>query len=170
MSQRLLNLAGFSVCLSMMAFALYSQYVDGLIPCPLCVFQRFAVIGTGLVFLAAAIHDPRRLGKRIYAAMIAVVAGAGIAVAGRHLWLQSLPADQVPSCGPGLEYILDAFPLTQALSMIFEGSGECAVVDWTFAGLSMPAWVLIALLFLGAAGVWNTLRPGVRQTVDCGKY
>lgn len=170
MSQRLLNLAGFSACVSMMAFALYSQHVDGLNPCPLCVFQRFAVIGTGLVFLAAAIHDPRRLGKRIYAAMIAVVAGAGIAVASRHLWLQSLPPDQLPSCGPGLEYILDAFPLTQALSMIFEGSGECAVVDWTFAGLSMPAWVLIALLFLGAAGVWNNLRPGARQAVDCGKY
>jgi len=169
-SQKLLNLAGFLACASMMAFALYSQHVDGLNPCPLCVFQRFAVIGTGLVFLAAAIHDPRRLGKRIYAAMIAVVAGAGIAVASRHLWLQSLPADQVPSCGPGLDYILDAFPLTQALSMIFAGSGECAVVDWTFFGLSMPAWVLIALLFLGAAGTFNNLRPDTRQAERSGKY
>ncbi|MCZ6687451.1 MAG: disulfide bond formation protein B, partial [Gammaproteobacteria bacterium] len=107
---------------------------------------------------------------RIYAAMIAVVAGAGIAVASRHLWLQSLPADQVPSCGPGLDYILDAFPLTQALSMIFAGSGECAVVDWTFFGLSMPAWVLIALLFLGAAGTFNNLRPDTRQAERSGKY
>ena len=162
MSQRLLNLAGFLACVSMMAFALYSQHVNGLNPCPLCVFQRFAVIGIGLVLLTAAIHDPGRLGKRIYAAMIMVVASGGVAVASRHLWLQSLPPDQVPVCGPGLEYILDAFPLTQALSMIFEGSGECAVVDWSFAGLSMPAWVLISLLFLGAAGIFNNLRPSTR--------
>ncbi|MCH8959593.1 MAG: disulfide bond formation protein B [Proteobacteria bacterium] len=161
-SPRVANLAGFLACVSMMAFALYSQHVDGLDPCPLCVFQRFAVIGVGLVFLVAAIHDPGRLGKRIYAGMIVVVAGSGIGVASRHLWLQSLPPDQVPVCGPGLEYILDAFPLTQALSMIFEGSGECAVVDWSFAGLSMPAWVLIALLFLGAAGTFNNLRPSTR--------
>ncbi|MCH7893769.1 MAG: disulfide bond formation protein B [Proteobacteria bacterium] len=168
--QRRLNLAGFLACASMMAFALYSQHVMGLNPCPLCVFQRFAVIGIGLVFLAAAIHDPGRPGKRIYAALVVVIAAGGIAVASRHLWLQSLPPDQVPSCGPGLDYILDAFPLTQAMSMIFAGSGECAVVDWTLFGLSMPAWVLIALLFLGAAGTFNNLRPDTRQAERSGKY
>ncbi len=159
-SQRSVNLAGFLVCLLMMAYALYSQHIDGLNPCPLCVFQRFAVIGLGLIFIVAAIHDPARLGKRIYAVMIVAVAAGGIAVAGRHLWLQSLPPDQVPSCGPPLDYILDVFPLAQALSMIFEGSGECATVDWTFLGLSMPAWVLISLLFLGVAGTLNNLRRG----------
>lgn len=169
-SQRNVNLAGFLVCALMMAFALYSQHIGGLNPCPLCVFQRIAVIGLGLVFLAAAIHDPARLGKRIYAGIIVVIAAGGIAVAGRHLWLQSLPPDQVPTCGPPLDYILDAFPLAQALSMIFEGSGECAVVDWTFAGLSMPAWVLISLLFLGAAGTFNNFRPGTPQAVDHGTY
>ena len=169
-SQRSVNLAGFLVCLMMMAFALYSHHVDGLNPCPLCVFQRFAVIGLGLVFLAAAIHDPARLGKRIYGAMIVVIAAGGIVVAGRHLWLQSLPPDQIPSCGPGLDYILDAFPFTQALSMIFEGSGECAVVDWTFIGLSMPAWVLISLLFLGVARTFNSFRPHTPLAIDCGRF
>ncbi|MCZ6826034.1 MAG: disulfide bond formation protein B [Gammaproteobacteria bacterium] len=169
-SQRSVNLAGFLVCLMMMAFALYSQHVDGLNPCPLCVFQRFAVIGLGLAFLAAAIHDPARLGKRIYGAMIVVIAAGGIVVAGRHLWLQSLPPDQIPSCGPGLDYILDAFPFTQALSMIFEGSGECATVDWTFIGLSMPAWVLIFLLFLGVAGTFNNFRPHTPLAIDSGRF
>jgi disulfide bond formation protein DsbB len=169
-SQRLVNLAGFLACASMMAFALYSQHVGGLDPCPLCVLQRFSVIGLGLIFLIATIHDPGRLGKRIYAAMIVVVASGGIAVAGRHLWLQSLPPDQVPSCGPGLEYILDAFPLKEAFSMIFKGSGECAEVHWTFLGLSMPGWVLVSLLLLGAAGIYNNLRPSQPQAGDSEKY
>ena len=169
-SQRIVNLAGFLVCALMMAFALYSQHIGGLNPCPLCVFQRIAVIGLGLVFLAAAIHDPARLGKRIYGAMIVVIAAGGIVVAGRHLWLQSLPADQVPTCLPPLDYILDVFPLAQALSMIFEGSGECAVVDWTFIGLSMPAWVLISLLFLGVAGTFNNFRPHTPSAIDSGRF
>ena len=162
MNRRIVNLAGFLACAAMMAFALYSQHVNGLNPCPLCVFQRVAVIGLGVIFLLAALHDPGGLGRKIYAALMAVVAASGMAVSGRHLWLQSLPPDQVPSCGPDLGYMLDAFPLAEALSMIFKGSGECAEVHWTFLGLSLPAWVLISLLFLGVAGVWNNCRqrPG----------
>jgi disulfide bond formation protein DsbB len=76
---------------------------------------------------------------------------------GRHVWLQHLPADQVPSCGPGLDYILERFPLGEALRLVFSGSGECAATDWLFLGLSMPAWVLIALAVLGG-GVCNNLR------------
>ncbi len=159
MNRRMLNLAGFLACAAMMAFALFSQHVNGLDPCPLCIFQRVAVISLGVIFLLAALHDPGRMGGRIYAALMAVVAASGMAVSGRHLWLQSLPPDQVPSCGPGLEYMLDVFPLAEALSMIFKGSGECAEVH-SFLGVSFPAWVLISLLFLGTAGTINNLRSG----------
>ncbi|MCZ6559918.1 MAG: disulfide bond formation protein B [Gammaproteobacteria bacterium] len=154
----MVNLAGFLACAAMMAFALYSQHVDGLDPCPLCIFQRVAVIGLGVIFLLVALHDPERLGGRIYAALMAVVATSGMAVSGRHLWLQSLPPDQVPSCGPDLDYMLDVFPLAEVLSMIFKGSGECAEVHWTLLGLSLPAWVLLSLLVLGTAGTWNNWR------------
>ena len=87
-----------------------------------------------------------------------MAAGAGIGVAGRHVWLQNLPPDQVPSCGPGFDYIIDSFPLSEALQLIFTGSGECASVDWQFLGWSMPAWVVISVTVVGLFGLWNNLR------------
>lgn len=156
--KRAINFAGFIACVLMMAYALYSQYVGGLEPCPLCIFQRVAVIALGIVFLIAAIHKPARVGGRIYAALILLSAAAGAAVAGRHVYLQSLPPDQVPACGPGLGYMLDAFPMLQTLKMVFSGSGECANIDWSFLGLSMPAWVLICFVIFGVGGIWNSAR------------
>ena len=111
-----------------------------------------------MVFLLAAAHHPSGWGRSVYAGLLFLVAGAGISVAGRHVWLQNLPADKVPSCGPGFDYIIDSFPLADALKLIFSGSGECASIDWLFLGLSMPAWTLIAFLSVGAFGIWNNLR------------
>ncbi len=155
---RQLNLAAFIACAGMIAYALYAEHVLMLIPCPLCVFQRIAVIGLALVFLLAAAHHPSGWGRRVYAGLVLLVAGAGIGVAGRHVWLQNLPPDKVPSCGPGFDYIIDSFPLADALKLIFSGSGECASIDWLFLGLSMPAWTLIAFLSVGVFGIWNNLR------------
>jgi len=155
---RQLNIAGFLACVGMMAYALYAEHVLMLMPCPLCVFQRMAVISLGIVFLLAAIHNPAGIGRRIYAVLIFIAAGAGVGVAGRHVWLQNLPPDKVPSCGPGFDYIIDSFPLSDALSLIFTGSGECASIDWQFLGLTMPTWVVIAVLTVGVVGMWNNLR------------
>ena len=142
----------------MMAYALYAEHVLFLMPCPLCVFERMAVIALGIVFLAAAIHNPAGGGRRIYSFLVFAVAATGVGIAGRHVWLQNLPADEVPACGPGFDYIIDAFPLSDALKMIFTGSGECATIDWVFLGLSMPAWGLISLVALACLGLWNNLR------------
>lgn len=158
---RQLNFAGFVACAGMMAYALYAEHVLMLMPCPLCVFERMATISLGVVFLTVALHNPKDWGRRVYAGLLLVSAGAGIGVAGRHVWLQNLPPEDVPSCGPGFDYIIDSFPLSDALSLIFTGSGECASIDWVFLGLSMPAWVLISLLVLGSLGVWNNLRKVV---------
>lgn len=157
-NKRLLNLAGFLACVGMMGFALYAQYVLYLEPCPLCVFQRIATILTGFVFLAAFLQNPGQLGSRIYAALLFLTAGFGVGVAVWHVRLQNMPASEVPSCGPGFEYIMDNFALFDALSMIFEGSGECAEVAWRLLGLSMPSWVIVGLGGLLVAGVWNNLR------------
>ena len=157
-NRRLLNLAGFLACAGMMGFALYAQYVLLLDPCPLCVFQRVATISLGLVFLLAFLHDAGNVGSKIYAALIAVTAGFGVGVAGWHVRLQNMPQDEVPSCGPGFEYIMDNFALFDALSLIFKGSGECADVVWRLLGLSMPSWVVIGLGGLGVAGIWNNFR------------
>jgi len=146
-------------CLGLLASALYFQFVGGLEPCPLCISQRIMVLAVTLVMLAAVLHNPGRLGTRVYAIAGALVALAGASVSGRHVWLQHLPADQVPACGPGLEYMFSHLPLSATLKAMLTGTGECAKVDWTLLGLSMPAWVLIC--FLGLAGwslaqYWNT--------------
>lgn len=136
---------GFVMCVVMMSTALfYFQGFLGLEPCPLCILQRVVVISLGLVLLVAAIHGPSGWGNRIYGALIMLVAGTGVAIAARHVWLQSLPPDQVPECGPTLDYLLEAFPLSKALQLVLHGSGECAKVEWQLFGLSIPGWTLIA--------------------------
>ena len=157
-SRRIVNLAGFAACAAMMGFALYAQYGLLLDPCPLCIFQRIAVIALGFVFLVAAIHDPAGAGRKAYAVLLAIVAASGVAVAGWHVRMQNLPPDELPSCGPGLDYMLESFPLGEALRMVFTGSGECGEVLWRFLGLSMPAWVLIGVGTLGIVGAWNGFR------------
>lgn len=152
------NLAGMLGCMGLMIYALYAQHVLGLEPCPLCIFQRVAVIGLGLVFGLAALQAPGTTGRRIYAVLLVLVAAAGMGVSGRHLWLQSLPPERVPACGPGLEYMLESFPLREMLQTVLSGSGECAQVDWSFLGLAMPAWVLISVAALGVFGAWNNWR------------
>ena len=158
---RQLNIAGFLVCSGMMAYALYAEHQLLLEPCPLCVFERMSVTALGIVFLIAALQNPQGMGRRFYAFLIVLAAGAGMGVASRHLWLQNLPADKVPSCGPGFDYIIDSFPLSDALKLIFSGSGECATVDWLWLGLSMPAYVLIGAAFMGGFGIWANLRKVV---------
>ena len=157
-NKRILNSLGALSCAGMMGFALFAQHVLLLEPCPLCILQRIATILIGLVFLATALHNPGPIGGRIYAGFITLFAAFGVGVAGWHVRLQNLPPDEVPSCGPGLEYMVENFPLKDALSMIFQGSGECAEVAWRLLGLSMPTWVVIGLSGLCIAGVWNNLR------------
>ncbi len=158
-SKRVLNLAGFLSCAGMMAYALYAQYQLFLDPCPLCILQRVAVIGMGVIFLLLAVHNPRSgWARRIYLGLFGLSVLGGIIVAGRHVWLQHLPPDKVPSCGPGLGYMLDTFPLAETLKKVFTGSGECASIDWSFLGLSMPTWVVIGIAGLAIGGFWNNLR------------
>lgn len=161
---RVANLALAGACAGLMGYALYAQYGLGLEPCPLCIFQRVAVMALGVTFLLAALHGAGPIGRRTWALPIGVVALAGAGVAGRHLWLQTLPPERVPACGPGLDFMLEAFPLTEVLDTVLRGSGECATVDWRFLGLAMPAWVLFALATLGVAGVALNLLAGRRRT------
>lgn len=154
--RRLWNLAGVVAVVGLMSYALFAQYVQGYEACPLCIFQRIALIVVGIVLLVAALHAPR--GARVYGVLGLVAAAVGIGIAGRHLYLQSLPPDAVPACGPGLDYLFEAFPLTEMIRMVFTGSGECAEVNWSFLGLSMPGWVLIWFVILGALAILANWR------------
>ena len=151
-------LAGFVVCAALMGFALYAQYVMYLDPCPLCIFQRIAVCVMGVFFLVGGLHAPKRQATRaVYATLITVGGLWGIATAGRHLWLQSLPASEVPACGPGLGYLFDAFPFMKMLKLAFTGSGECAKIE-PILGLPMPAWTLLWFIILIGWAVMATRR------------
>lgn len=158
-SSRLVNLTVFAGCVMMMAVALYFQHVMGLEPCILCITQRVMVISIGAIALVAAIHNPGATGVKVYGAATVVAALGGAAIAIRQLWLQSLPPDQVPACGPSLEYILDVFPLAEALEMILLGDGNCAEVLWTLFGISIPGWTLVAFVGLTVIGVFQFVRP-----------
>lgn len=151
-------LLGALVCAGLMGFALYAQYGLQLEPCPLCVLQRVAVIACGVVFLLGAIHNPGRIGSAIYSLLVVLCAAGGAAVAARHVWLQSLPPDQVPACGAGLSYMLETMPFTDVLATVLRGDGNCAVIEWRFLDLSMPAWTLVFFLTFAVAGVVLTRR------------
>jgi disulfide bond formation protein DsbB len=158
MNSRAANSLGAFACAALLAYAYYAQFVMHLEPCPLCIFQRVGVFAIGVFFAAAALHDPVSWGRRAYAALLALAAGATIGVAARQLYIQSLPPDAVPACGASLDFMLKVFPLTDVLVKVLTGSGECAKVNWRFLGLAMPAWVLIAAVALGAFGLWANLR------------
>ncbi|MEJ8567482.1 disulfide bond formation protein B [Elongatibacter sediminis] len=145
-------------CVSVLAYALYVQHVEFLDPCPLCVLQRVAFVWIGVFALMAAIHGPGPTGRAFYGALVMLGAAAGAVIAGRHVWLQGLPPDQVPDCGMGLNYMLDTMPFAEVMAQVFYGSGECATIDWTFMGLSMPSWTLICYIGLGVITLGVVVR------------
>jgi len=153
------NLCVVLCCASLLGFALYNQYVDYLDPCPLCIFQRLAFFWMGTFALLAVIHNPGRSGQRIYAWLLVSGAILGASIAARHVWLQNLSAEKIPECGPGLNYMLENFPLTEVLSTVLHGSGSCAEVKWSFIGMSMPMWTLFWYVGLGLLTLWVMYRP-----------
>jgi protein dithiol:quinone oxidoreductase len=149
-SRRSGNALGLVACAGLMGYALFAQYVLGLAPCPLCIFQRIATILTGILFLIATLHNPRTTGARVYGALIGLAALGGVLISARHIWIQAQPPGTVAACGADLNYLMEIMPVTDVVTKVLTGSGECGQIDWTFLGLSMPWWVAISLSVLGA--------------------
>jgi len=158
LSSRALFFVGFLFCAAMLSIAAYFQMVDHLEPCPLCILQRVFALFVGVTLLLAVLHNPSQLGIRLYGVLAGLVALVGASISARHVWLQNLPEDQVPSCGPGLNFMLDNFPLGEAIELVMRGSGECAEVLWTFMGLSIPAWTLAAFMALATLSLAQVFR------------
>ena len=155
LSTRVMFTAGAVVCAALLAFAYVLQYVQGLEPCPLCLVQRAFFYLVLVVLAAGALHAPQSFrGKAVYASLAFLFAVGGAAVASRQVWLQHLPADRVPQCGPDLAYMLENFPLSRTLEKLFTGTGECAVVDWSFLGLSIAGWSLVWFAALALYALW----------------
>ena len=158
LTRRQVNWLGAGVAAAALAFAFYAQYGLDLVPCHLCVFQRVTMAALGVSFLVAALFS-RPGGPGILSAVLIGIAGlATIATAGRHAWIQAQPAGSVPACGADLAFMMDLFPLTDVIMKVFKAGGECAKVDWSLLGLSMPAWVLVIAVAMTAAGVLVNLR------------
>lgn len=145
-------------CAAAMGFALYAQHGLGLEPCPLCIFQRVGIMVTGGLAALVALINPQRLAAKLAGMLVALAALAGGAVSAWHVYLQHLPKDQVPACGPGLDFMLETLPLSQVLATVLKGSGECAEIGWTFLGQSMPFWTGLLFVALIAGVLWNTFR------------
>jgi disulfide bond formation protein DsbB len=158
-----LNLAGALICFGMVGYAIYTEKFQGLLPCPLCMFQRVCIGALGLVFLIAALHRAKSVGSVVYGVLIFLAAGAASWVAARHVWIQHQPPGTVPSCGAPLDNLLQMFPLLEVIRKVMTGGGECGHVDWTLLGISMPGWVLIMAVSLGLVGILNNTVYPVRK-------
>src|SRR4051812_5230310 len=145
-------------CAALLSYGYYLQYGQGLEPCPLCLVQRLFFYAVMLIFIVAAVHAPGRIGARIYGALVLFFAAGGAAVAARQVWLQHLPADRVPQCGPDLYFMLENFPLSSTLQKLIRGTGECAKVDWTFLGLSIAGWSCLWFAIFIVLAAWLLLR------------
>lgn len=164
-ASRLLYLIAFFICVVLLLIALYMEHYMGMLPCPLCIIQRIAFVLIGLTCLAAVIHNPaprenrRRAGAaRAYGVATTIFSGFGAAIAGRQVWLQYQPVDQLPSCLPPLDYMIDVMPLGQLVAELFSGTADCAAVSWTFLGLSIAECTLIAFICFTVFGLFQVFR------------
>lgn len=148
LSFRALSLLGFLACAGGMGFALYLQHAKGFEPCPMCIFQRIAMCTAGLLFLLGALHGPKAGGRWAWALLAALAALIGAGVSGRQVWLQHLPADQVPACGPTLDYLMKLMPWQKVVAYVLKGEGSCAKIDAQWLGIALPEWTLFGFIAL----------------------
>ena len=152
-------LLGFLACVALLAYAIYLQLHDGLEPCNLCIFQRIAFAALGLVFLVGGLHGPRAGGRRVYGVLLGLAALGGIAIAGRHVWIQMFPSPTA-SCGVPLSFMREMMSTSDVIRKVMTATGNCGDIDWTFMGLSMPWWSLVWFVLLGAWGLFAAFRRG----------
>lgn len=161
LNYRVLALLGAAGCAAGLLIAIfYFQKHLGLDPCPMCIFQRVAMLATGSVLLLAAIHGPSGGGRWVYAGLATLASAIGAFIAARHVWLQGLPEDERPACGPTLDYLMDMLPLREVVTTILKGDGNCAKIDWTLFGQSIPFWTMLA--FIGFI-LWALAMPLVAR-------
>ena len=159
-SYRLLNLYGLVLCVASLLFAIFylekTLYLD---PCPLCILDRVVILGLGVIFLFALLHNSKSFFVKIYGGFCIILSLIGVLLASRHIWLQNLPKDQVPECGPDIYFMVDTLPIFEVLKSVLTGSGSCADVSWTFVGLTIPEQTLILFIIFLVLSVIQTLRP-----------
>lgn len=161
---RLLYAAPALACAALLGYGYYLQYFESQDPCPLCLVQRGFYYLVLAAFAIAVLHGPGKTLHRVYCALAATFALGGFSVAARQVWLQHLPADQVPACGPDLFFMMENFPLSRTIEKLFNGSGQCAEVTWKFLGLSIAEWSLACFSALVLYALWLAFRRSTGET------
>ncbi len=151
-------LLGFALCFGIVALALVIQTTYKLEPCPLCITQRMVFMGLGVLFLISAFIQPANILKKIFTALQVLTALGGAGVAIRHWYLQANRESMIADCGVGFDYMFENFPLQKAFKLLFRGTGDCAAIDWTFLGLTLPQLGLISFLSFAALALYLALR------------
>jgi len=145
---------GLFICVFLLGAAMSLQYFSNLNPCPLCVIERVLVAIIAIIYLIALIHNPRRLGQIFYLCSLICIASINFFISARHVWLQGLPPEKIPNCGPDLSYLLETLPIDEVLIFVLKGSGSCAEISWTFLKFSLAQW---SLLSFGLLLIYNFL-------------
>lgn len=158
----------FLFCLAMLGVALFFQLIVGLEPCPLCIFQRIAVIFIGLIGFLAFLHNPKGIADKVYGVLLLLGAAGSVGIATRHVWLLSLPKDEAASCGPGLEVTLDRIieylPQGQLTETLFRSGIECTEVSYSLFGLSIPQLTLPVVILLALYLIWLFFKQNKQKT------
>lgn len=154
---RKINLAGFLLCLILVSFSYYFEYVKGLMPCLLCLTQRWSLMLLGVILFVAVIQNPKQLGVRIYAIVTFLIAGLGLYAATRQTWLQHQPSNGAEACMPGLSYLLKTCPLPEVAKRMLAGSPECGRITWEFMGFTMAECSLVFFVVFIALAIAQIL-------------
>jgi protein dithiol:quinone oxidoreductase len=163
-SSRSIYSLGLFFSIGIVTASLYLQFHQGLQPCPLCLVQRGCIVLLGLLCGLGIFFSPMRpLTRRIYASIITLIALLGAASALRKIWLENLPHDKAPPCGPELQYMLDHLPFHQTLKILVAGTGDCSKIEWQFWGLALSEWALLSFLVFLVLGLWQMVLVDKRR-------
>ena len=155
-TSRNLLLAIAAACFALIGAALYLQHVKDMLPCPLCVIQRYLFLAIGICALLGALGGKPKLG----AGLAALGALGGLGVVGKHLWVLAHPG---LSCGiDPMETVLNKIPTAEYLPWIFRADGLCEDARDTLLGLSIPQWSAVWFVILAAALAWVLVRRRAR--------
>ena len=150
-----------TISMAMLAFGLYLQHSQGLDPCPMCIVQRYALLFLAIIALLISASGKKST-QMVALVMLASGAGFGAFVAARQSWLQWFPPE-VATCGRDFYGMIESYPLSRAIPMIFKGSGDCAAIDWAFLGGSIANWAFVwfcGVMVLALTILWRrVLRP-----------
>jgi disulfide bond formation protein DsbB len=135
-----------AACIAMLAFGMYLQHVVGLEPCPMCIVQRYALIAVAVFTGLGALRSGRGWWMA-WGVLALLFSGFGAFVAARQSWLQWYPPE-FATCGRDFYGMIENFPISRAVPMIFRGSGDCAAIDWTFLGGSIANWSFVCFALM----------------------